>query len=44
MSALPAVVAVLSWLFLRERLSGRVLGSIALAALGFWLWPERPAP
>jgi drug/metabolite transporter (DMT)-like permease len=38
MSALPAVVAVLSWLFLRERLSGRVLGSIALAAVGIGLF------
>ncbi|GAB3193150.1 DMT family transporter [Hydrogenophaga aquatica] len=38
MSSIPAVVAVLSWLFLRERLSGRNLAAIGLAALGIGLF------
>lgn len=38
MSSIPAVVAVLSWLFLRERLSRRNLAAIGLAALGIGLF------
>jgi len=34
LATLPAVVAVLSWLFLRERLGPRVLAAIALAVVG----------
>jgi drug/metabolite transporter (DMT)-like permease len=37
MAAIPAVVAVLSWLFLRERISGRVGAAIAFAAAGIAL-------
>jgi drug/metabolite transporter (DMT)-like permease len=37
LSTLPAVVAVLSWMVLRERLSGRVLAAIALAVGGITL-------
>lgn len=38
MAAIPAVVALLSALFLRERLDGRSLAAIALAALGIGLF------
>lgn len=38
MSAIPAVVALLSWLFLRERVSGRSLAGIACAAMGIALF------
>lgn len=38
MSAIPAVVALLSWLFLRERISGRSLAGIACAAMGIALF------
>lgn len=34
MSAIPAAVALLSWLFLRERIAGRTWLAIALAVLG----------
>jgi drug/metabolite transporter (DMT)-like permease len=34
MAAIPAVVAVLSWAFLRERVSLRVWGAVAFAAAG----------
>jgi drug/metabolite transporter (DMT)-like permease len=34
LATLPAVVALLSWLFLRERLGPRVLAAIALAVVG----------
>lgn len=37
LSTLPAVVALLSWLFLRERLDGRVLLAIGLAVGGIAL-------
>ena len=37
MAAIPAVVAVLSWLFLRERIAPRVWGAVACAALGIGL-------
>ena len=37
LASLPAVVALLSWLFLREPLSWRVLAAIALACLGIAL-------
>ena len=37
MATLPAVVAVLSWLLLRERLGGRVLFAVALAVGGVGL-------
>jgi drug/metabolite transporter (DMT)-like permease len=37
MAAIPAVVALLSWLFLRERIGLRVWAAIACAALGIGL-------
>ncbi|MDW8335449.1 MAG: DMT family transporter [Tepidimonas sp.] len=37
MAAIPAMVALQSWLFLRERLQGRALVAIALAATGIGL-------
>jgi len=37
LSTLPAAVALLSWLVLRERLSGRVIAAIALAVGGITL-------
>lgn len=38
MSSIPAVVAVLSWLFLRERIGARSAAGIACAALGIGLF------
>ena len=38
MSSIPAVVAVLSWLFLHEKLSRRNLAAIGLAAVGIGLF------
>ena len=38
MSAIPAVVAVLSWVFLKERISWQSWGAIACAALGIALY------
>ena len=38
MSSIPAVVAVLSWLFLRERIGARSAAGIACAALGIALF------
>jgi len=38
MAAIPAVVALLSWVFLRERIGLRVALAIALAALGIGLF------
>jgi drug/metabolite transporter (DMT)-like permease len=44
MSAIPAVVAILSWLFLRERITRRTLAAIACAALGIGLFSlQKPA-
>ncbi len=37
LATLPAAVALLSWLLLRERLSARVLGAVALAVVGIAL-------
>ena len=37
MAAIPATVALLSWLFLRERISGRVWAAVACAVLGIGL-------
>jgi drug/metabolite transporter (DMT)-like permease len=37
MAAIPAAVALMSWLFLGERISGRVAAAIACAALGIAL-------
>ena len=37
MSSIPAVVALLSWLFLRERIAPRTWAAVALAALGIGL-------
>jgi drug/metabolite transporter (DMT)-like permease len=37
MAAIPAVVALLSWAFLRERIAGRTWAAIACAALGIGL-------
>lgn len=48
MAAIPAVVALMSWLFLRERIGLRVWGAIACAAFGIGLFalssPALPAP
>ena len=44
MSSIPAVVAVLSWIFLRERIGGRSLAGIACAAVGIGLFSlQKPA-
>lgn len=44
MSAIPAVVAILSWLFLRERIGKRTAAAIACAALGIGLFSlQKPA-
>lgn len=44
MSSIPAVVAILSWLFLRERIARRTLAAIACAALGIGLFSmQKPA-
>lgn len=37
MAAIPAVVAIMSWLFLRETIKGRTWAAIALAAAGIGL-------
>ena len=37
MAAIPATVALLSWAFLRERISGRVWSAVACAVLGIGL-------
>ena len=37
MASIPAVVAVLSWLFLRERVNLRVWGAVACAVIGIGL-------
>ncbi len=37
MASIPACVAVMSWLFLRERVGGRVWASVACAVLGIGL-------
>ena len=37
MAAIPATVALLSWVFLRERISGRVWAAVACAVLGIGL-------
>lgn len=37
MAAIPAVVAVMSWVFLRERIAPRVWGAVACAAAGIGL-------
>lgn len=48
MAAIPAAVAVMSWLFLRERISLRVWASVACAVIGIGLVSlsknELPAP
>ena len=41
MAAIPAVVALLSWLFLRERIGARVWAAIACAAFGIGLLAGR---
>lgn len=44
MSSIPAVVAILSWLFLRERIGRRTLAAIACAAVGIGLFSvQKPA-
>ncbi|MGI9217011.1 MAG: DMT family transporter [Hydrogenophaga sp.] len=44
MSAIPAVVAILSWLFLKERIGRRTVAAIACAALGIGLFSlQKPA-
>ncbi|MCJ0763732.1 DMT family transporter [Variovorax terrae] len=37
MAAIPAVVALMSWAFLRERIGARIWGAVACAALGIGL-------
>ncbi len=48
MATLPTVVALLSWLFLRERIGLRVWAAIALAAIGIGLFsiskPDQATP
>ncbi|WP_425259501.1 DMT family transporter [Rubrivivax sp. RP6-9] len=44
MAAIPAAVALLSWLFLRERITARVLAAIACAVLGIALLALAKAP
>lgn len=46
MASLPSVVALLSWLVLRERISARVWGAVALAVLGIALfsWSRSTLP
>lgn len=44
MAAIPGVVAVLSWLFLKERISSRVAAGIACAVLGIALVSLSKAP
>jgi drug/metabolite transporter (DMT)-like permease len=43
MAAIPAVVALTSWIFLRERITPRVMLAIACAALGIGLLALAPA-
>src|SRR5215204_6563859 len=43
MASIPAVVALISWIFLRERISGRVMLAIACAAAGIGLLAFAPA-
>jgi len=43
MASIPAVVAVGSWLFLRERIGARTVAAIACAALGIGLLALSPA-
>lgn len=44
MSAIPAVVAILSWLFLRERIGRRTMAAIVCAAVGIGLFSlQKPA-
>lgn len=43
MAAIPAVVAIISRIFLRERISGRIMLAIACAALGIGLLAFSPA-
>ena len=48
MASIPAVVALMSWVFLRERIAPRVWGAVACAALGIGLLAlsksEHPMP
>ncbi len=44
MAAIPAVVALLSWIFLRERIGLRTWGAVACAALGIALLAFADAP
>ena len=44
MASIPAVVALLSWLFLRERIGTRTWGAVACAALGIALLAFADAP
>lgn len=45
MATIPAAVAILSWIFLRERIAARVWGGIVCAALGIGLLAlARPDP
>ena len=44
MAAIPAVVAVASWIFLRERITLRIALAIACAAAGIGLLALAPAP
>lgn len=44
MSSIPAVVALLSWLFLRERINRRTMVAIACAAIGIGLFSLQKNP
>jgi drug/metabolite transporter (DMT)-like permease len=46
MAAIPAVVALLSWIFLRERLTARVWAALvcALSGIALLAWSHAPAP
>lgn len=43
MAAIPAAVALISWIFLRERISGRVMLAIVCAAMGIGLLALAPS-
>lgn len=43
MAAIPAMVAIISWIFLRERIGGRVVGAIACSAAGIGLLALAPS-
>ncbi len=44
MAAIPAMVALASWVFLRERITWRIMFAVACAAVGIGLLALAPAP